>query len=142
MSTLILTVRYCLVDHRELVAGSNHKLRVLLFVQHVNGDEDDAEASRVPRWDKPYQSWILGLRPYAKFFDASGTLNPCIGKSEIEKALVLKGIDIDRVVTVDYSLRRVANNSSAMFMVIKKLWKSIVVEIEKNPPNYLGIVNG
>ena len=81
------------------------------------------------------QSWILGLQPYAQFFYASGTLDACIGQSKTGKALVLKGIDIDRVVTVDHSLRRVANNSLAMFAAIKKLWKSILVEIEKNPPN-------
>ena len=133
-------VRHCL-DRRDLESGSDHKLGVLSLVQHKSGDEDDTEASWVPRWDKPNQSWILGLQPYARFFYASGSLDACILPSENEKALVLKGLDIDSVVMTDHSLKKVANNSPEMFMALKKLWKSTIDEYKRHPPNYLGVVD-
>lgn len=131
-------VRHCL-ENPELVADSKHKLRVLSLVQHFIGDKNDGNVSWVPRWDRPNQSWILGLQPYAKFFYASGTLNTCIGHSGTKRALLLDGLDIDKVDKVDHCLRKVASNSREMFMAIKRLWTSIIGEDKRHPPNYLGV---
>ena len=133
-------VRHCL-EHPELVVDSKHKLGVLSLVQPFIGDEDDVKVSWVPRWDRPNQSWILGLQPYARFFNASGTLDTCIGHSGTKRALFLGGLDIDKVDTVDHCLGKVASNSREMFMAIKKLWKSVIVEYKRHQPNYLGVVN-
>lgn len=131
--------RHCL-ENGHLETGSKHKLRLLSLVQHSINDNDDNEASWVPRWDKTYQTWILGLQPYAKFFYASGTLDAHIEQSSSKSHLIIKGLDVDEVVQTDESLSQTANNSPEMFMAVKKLWQSIIADMGKNRPNYLGAV--